>query len=63
LPVPLAGQDTELLPLLGPVPGLFSPIYLLTHPDLRQTPRIRVFFDYIIAELESVRHALVGEAI
>jgi DNA-binding transcriptional LysR family regulator len=35
----------------------------VTHPDLRRTPRIRAVFDYIIAEIESVRLALVGEAI
>jgi DNA-binding transcriptional LysR family regulator len=61
LPVPLAARDPELVRVLGPLPGLFSPIYLLTHPDLRHTPRISAFFDYVIAELDSVRPLLIGE--
>jgi DNA-binding transcriptional LysR family regulator len=61
LPMPLAAREAELVRVLGPVPGLFSPIYLLTHPDLRRTPRVRAFFDFIIAELDKVRPVLTGE--
>jgi DNA-binding transcriptional LysR family regulator len=61
LPVPLAGHDPELVRVLGPLPGLFSPIYLLTHPDLRHSPRVSAFFDYIIAQLDSVRPLLIGD--
>ncbi len=61
LPVPLAARDPELVRVLGPLPGLFSPIYLLTHPDLRRAPRVSAFFEYIIAELETVRPLLIGE--
>jgi DNA-binding transcriptional LysR family regulator len=61
LPMPLAARETELVRVLGPLPGLFSPIYLLTHPDLRRTPRVRVFFDFIIAELDRVRPILTEE--
>jgi DNA-binding transcriptional LysR family regulator len=60
LPMPLADREGELVCVLGPVPGLYSQIYLLTHPDLRQTPRIRTFFDFIIAELDQVRPALTA---
>jgi DNA-binding transcriptional LysR family regulator len=61
LPMPLASRETELVCILGPVPGLYSQIYLLTHPDLRQTPRICAFFDFIIGELDSVRHVLAAD--
>jgi DNA-binding transcriptional LysR family regulator len=61
LPVPLAARHPELVRVLGPLPGLFSPIYLLTHPDLRHAPRVGAFFDYMIAELDSVRPLLTGE--
>jgi DNA-binding transcriptional LysR family regulator len=61
LPMPLALREPELLRMLDPVPGLFSPIYLLTHPDLRQTPRISAFFDFMIASLDEVRSTLTGE--
>jgi DNA-binding transcriptional LysR family regulator len=60
LPMPLADRDGELVRVLGPVPGLYSQIYLLTHPDLRHTPRIRAFFDFVIAELDQVRHILTA---
>jgi DNA-binding transcriptional LysR family regulator len=60
LPVPLAVRETDLVSLLGPLPGLYSPIYLLTHPDLRHMPRIRAFFDFIIAEIDSVRAVLTA---
>jgi hypothetical protein len=46
--------------VLGPLPGLYSPIYLLTHPDLRNMPRVRTFFDFIIAEIDSVRPVLTA---
>src|SRR5665213_123967 len=54
LPMPLADREADLVCVFGPVPGLYSQIYLLTHPDLRHTPRIRAFFDFIISELDHV---------
>jgi DNA-binding transcriptional LysR family regulator len=60
LPVPLGMRETDLVSVLGPVPGLYSPIYLLTHPELRNMPRIRTFFDFIVAEIDSVRPVLTG---
>jgi DNA-binding transcriptional LysR family regulator len=60
LPVPLAIRESDLVSVLGPLPGLYSPIYLLTHPDLRQMPRVRAFFDFIVAEIDSVRSVLTA---
>jgi DNA-binding transcriptional LysR family regulator len=60
LPVPLAARDSELVSVLGPLPGLYSPIYLLTHPDLRHMPRVRTFFDFIIEEIDRVRPVLTA---
>ncbi|WP_426613677.1 LysR family transcriptional regulator [Bradyrhizobium sp. McL0616] len=60
LPVPLAIRDSDLVSVLGPLPGLYSPIYLLTHPDLRHMPRVRTFFDFIIEEIDSVRPVLTA---
>jgi DNA-binding transcriptional LysR family regulator len=62
LPLPLAARDPELIRVLGPLPGLFSPIYLLTHPDLRRAPRVSAFFEYVVAELETLRPLLIGGA-
>jgi len=60
LPLPLAVRETELECVLGPVPGLYSPIYLLTHPDLRHMPRVRAFFDFIVDEIDQVRPILTA---
>lgn len=60
LPMPLAGRDPDLICTLGPLPGLYSPIYLLTHPDLRRTPRIAAFFDFVVDELDSIRTVLTA---
>ena len=60
LPIPLAVRETELECVLGPVPGLYSPIYLLTHPDLRHMPRVRAFFDFIVDEIDQVRPILTA---
>jgi DNA-binding transcriptional LysR family regulator len=60
LPMPLAVRETELECVLGPVPGLYSPIYLLTHPDLRHMPRVRAFFDFIVDEIDQVRPILTA---
>jgi DNA-binding transcriptional LysR family regulator len=60
LPVPLADQQGDLVSVLGPLPVLYSPIYLLTHPDLRHMPRVRTFFDFMIAEIDRVRPVLTA---
>jgi DNA-binding transcriptional LysR family regulator len=61
LPLPLAARDVELKRVLDTVPGLFSPIYVLTHPDLRRTPRVCAFFDHILAVIEDIRPILAEE--
>jgi hypothetical protein len=33
---------------------------LLTHPDLRRTPRVAAFFDFIVAEREALKSILTG---
>jgi DNA-binding transcriptional LysR family regulator len=48
-------REKELVRLIGTTPGLVSEIWLLVHPDMRQTPRVRTFFDYVIAELKDFR--------
>jgi DNA-binding transcriptional LysR family regulator len=63
LPIPLAARDSELVRILGPLPGLFSPIYLLTHPDLRRAPRVSAFFEYVLSELASVQSTLVEDGL
>lgn len=54
LPAPLADLDQELVQVIGPVPEIAYPIYLLTHRDLRKIPRIAAFFDYCLSQLRPV---------
>jgi hypothetical protein len=56
--MPLAACDTELERVIGPVPGLYSPIYLVTDPDLRQMPRVSALFDFVVEELERNKSVL-----
>jgi DNA-binding transcriptional LysR family regulator len=58
LPVTLGDNDSDLVRLFGPIPNLPSDIYLLIHEDMKETPRVRAFFDCIISELSAVRQIL-----
>ncbi|CCV13554.1 Transcriptional regulator, LysR family [Mesorhizobium sp. STM 4661] len=60
LPTTIADMEEDLVRILPPVPELARGWYLLTHPELRQTPRIRAFFDFIIEKLDVVRPILMG---
>jgi DNA-binding transcriptional LysR family regulator len=54
LPEPLADLDRDLVRVIGPIPEIAYPIYLLTHRDLRKIPRIAAFFDYCLSRLKPV---------
>ena len=58
LPVNLGDNENDLVRLFGPIPNLPSDIYLLIHEDMKETPRVRAFFDFIISELATVRRVL-----
>ena len=49
------GQVRGVVRVLGPIPELARSWRLLTHPDLRRTPRVAAFFDFIIAEREALK--------
>jgi len=61
-PLPTAIADTEpgLVRVLGPIPELARSWRLLTHPDLRRTPRVAAFFDFIVAERAALKSILTG---
>jgi DNA-binding transcriptional LysR family regulator len=46
--------------LLPPMPSLASDLWLLTHPDLRHVPRIRVLMDFLGEKLTLLRPLLEG---
>jgi DNA-binding transcriptional LysR family regulator len=60
LPTALGDAEADLVKVLGPIPGLTRSWRLLTHPDLRHTPRVSAFFDFINDEIVSLRPILTG---
>jgi DNA-binding transcriptional LysR family regulator len=60
LPMPLGDAEPDLVRLLGPVPELTRIWRLLTTPELRRTPRVSAFFDFVVSELETLRPIITG---
>jgi DNA-binding transcriptional LysR family regulator len=60
LPTALGDAESDLVRVLGPIPELARSWRLLTHPDLRQTPRVSAFFEFILIEREALRPILTG---
>lgn len=61
-PLPTAVGDNEpgLVRVLGPIPELARIWRLLAHPDVRRTPRVSAFFDFIDGEIEALKPILTG---
>ena len=60
LPTALGDSDEDLVRVLGPTPELARSWRLLTLPELRSTPRVSAFFNFVIEELDSIRPILSG---
>jgi DNA-binding transcriptional LysR family regulator len=60
LPTALGDAEADLVRVLGPIPELQRSWRVLTHPDLRQTPRVAAFFDFVNDELAAFRPILTG---
>ncbi|HTO50969.1 MAG TPA: LysR family transcriptional regulator [Burkholderiales bacterium] len=60
LPTALGDAEEDLARVLGPVPELTRIWRLLAHPDLRRTPRVSAFFDFITGEIEALKPILTG---
>jgi DNA-binding transcriptional LysR family regulator len=54
LPVVYAGKDADLVNLLGSIPELNYPMFLVTHQDVRASPRVDAFFEFCLHELRPV---------
>jgi DNA-binding transcriptional LysR family regulator len=54
LPAPVGDAEPDLVRVLGPIAELTFIWRLLTTPDLRRTPRVSAFFDFIVEEIEAV---------
>ncbi|MHB1104473.1 MAG: LysR family transcriptional regulator [Devosia sp.] len=60
LPVALGNAEPDLVQILGPIPELTRAWRILAHPDLRKTPRVSAFFDFIASEIEALKPILSG---
>lgn len=60
LPCYVADGDPRLRRLGGIVPALSTDLWLLTHPDLRRTARIRAFSDFVADAVKDHRARLAG---
>ena len=47
LPTFVAAKEPELLPVSAPIEELTTPLWILTHPDLRRTARIQAFMQLV----------------
>jgi DNA-binding transcriptional LysR family regulator len=47
LPTFMAGAHPDLVPVSEAIPELSVPVWMLTHPDLRQTARVRAFMQLV----------------
>ena len=60
LPCFIGDARPGLVRLGPPNPDFSADLWLLTHPDLRQSPRVRVFLDFLAAEIAPQRHLIEG---
>ena len=61
LPIHHGDRDRELIRLMDIDPELASHFWLLMHRDMRRTPRVRAFFDFVVAELKAFRALLLRQ--
>ena len=60
LPTALGDAEEDLVRVLGPIPELARIWRLLTSPDLRRTPRVAAFFEFIVEEIDALKPILTG---
>ena len=60
LPVIAVQHEPDFVCLFDKIPALRLPFYLLIHRDMRRTPRVRAFCDFVTDEIGAFRELLVG---
>jgi len=60
LPCFIGALTPGLRRVMGPEPEMASGLWLLTHPDIRTTARVRVFMDHVGRELNHFRSRIEG---
>jgi DNA-binding transcriptional LysR family regulator len=61
LPCIIGDARPGLVRLGPPNPEFAADLWLLTHPDLRHSPRVRVFLDFLAAEVAKQRKLIEGQ--
>jgi len=61
LPVIVGEHEPNLVRVLGPLPDVVTPFYLLIHQDMRRTPRVRALFDFLTGALPTLRPLLASD--
>jgi len=62
LPMLLGGSEDGLEPVLETIPEIDTKLYLVIHEDLKRTPRVRAFCDFVVAEMARLRPLIAGTA-
>jgi DNA-binding transcriptional LysR family regulator len=60
LPTALGDAEPDLVRVIEPVAELSRIWRVLTTPELRRTPRVSAFFDFIVSEIETLRPIITG---
>jgi DNA-binding transcriptional LysR family regulator len=63
LPCYLGDASHDLIRVHPPIPAMETALWVLTHEDLRHTPRVRAFTDFMAEALRKYRPMLEGENI
>lgn len=63
LPCFLADPDTRLSRILAPPDELISELWLLTHPDLKRTARVRALMDFLGEALDKEKDLIEGRLV
>ncbi|WP_420013697.1 LysR family transcriptional regulator [Tateyamaria sp.] len=61
LPCFLGDSDSELIRVPGIPLQPYTPIWILTHSDMRHVPRIAAFTDFVWTAMRSMRPAFLGD--
>ena len=60
LPTALGDAEPDLVRVIEPVAELSRIWRMLTTPELRRTPRVAAFFDFIVSEIDTLRPIITG---
>lgn len=60
LPTALGDAEEDLVRVLGPIPELARAWRILAHPDVRRTPRVAAFLEFVVDEIDALKPILTG---